>query len=71
MKRIKALYLTVRPSFLEGIARLFDFQGTLRRYNTATWNPSFDTRALQKDWFAVGKDLKNAIDSYGGRKTTR
>ena len=66
--------LFARPSFVEGIARLLDFAGTLQEYNGSRTNVEADTRALKNDWNAVGDDLRGAIKTYERQessKTTR
>ena len=56
-----------RPSFLEGVARIFDFGGTLNTYyyeSTDEDPREADARAIASDWEAVGKDMANAIGQY-------
>lgn len=52
------------PSFIEGIARLFDFGGTLNTYNSSKTDDEADKKALYSDWVAVGEDLKKAVSVY-------
>ena len=52
-------FLFARPSFIEGMARLFDFGGTLNEYNTVLMT---DETALALDWASVGADLWDALD---------
>ena len=57
-----------RPSFLEGIARIFDFGGTLNTYYLVSSDEDpreVDARAIASDWQAVGRDLASAIGQYG------
>lgn len=54
-------FLFSRPSFLEGIARLMDFGGTLTVFNTSTTPEHADARAAYEDWRAVGDDLRQAL----------
>ena len=49
-----------QPSFLEGMARLVDFAGSLNVYNYAASPDEADARALLSDWEAVGFDLLSA-----------
>lgn len=60
-----------RPSFLEGMASLFDFrQGKIKyalgRSATRIENTkrNTDSKALSSDWCAVGEDIKSAIKNY-------
>ncbi len=49
-----------RPSFLEGVARIFDFGGTLNTYYYVSTDEDpreADARAIASDWEAVGKDF--------------
>jgi hypothetical protein len=62
MGKIQSLYLTAQPSFLEGMARLFDFAGTLSVYNESRSPDEADIRALRADWQALGDDMRFAID---------
>ena len=53
-----------RPSFWEGVARLFDFGGTLNRYNYSKSEREADFRAIESDWQAIGEDLRNALTEF-------
>jgi hypothetical protein len=53
--------LFARPSFLEGIGRLFDFGGTLNQYNDSSTPQEADIKALRADWEAVGDALRTAL----------
>jgi hypothetical protein len=57
--------LFVEPSFIEGMARLFDTANSLNVYNTDESEKTADLKALKADWSAVGDDLKAAIEQYG------
>ena len=57
-------YLFARPSFIEGMARLFDFAGALNQYNTSPTPKQADALALACDWKQVGADMQHAIDQY-------
>ena len=59
--------LFAEPSFLEGMARLFDTANSLDIYNTDEEKEA-DLKALAADWRAVGDDLKTAIDQYGRQR---
>ncbi len=58
-KEIYRLYS--RPSFFEGIARLFDFRGRLNKYNFSRSNNEADFRSIESDWQFVGNDIRKAI----------
>jgi len=58
-------FLFARPSFLEGIARIFDFGNTLNEYNSSPSDDIADEVALRMDWGAVGDNLRNALREYG------
>ncbi len=58
-------YLFARPSFIEGVARIFDFGSTLEQYNESS-NPSLaDYRAIYDDVRVIGYDLWLAMQQYG------
>ena len=61
--------LYARPSFLEGVARVFDRGGVLNRYNRSRSEAEADYKAIASDWYTVGKDLREAI-SDGKKKNT-
>lgn len=52
--------LFARPSFIEGMARIFDFGGTLSAYNRREATEQADYLALSSDWYAVGNDMRHA-----------
>lgn len=54
-------FLFARPSFLEGIGRLFDIGGTLNEYNTSPTPQEADRIALTADWMSVGDALTSAM----------
>jgi hypothetical protein len=56
------------PSALEGVARLFDFAGTLNTYNSSLSEIEADTKAMAHDWVTVGADLQNALNMYEQEK---
>lgn len=56
--------LYAMPSFLAGVARLFDFWGLFTRYDTAPNERVADSRALLADWCAVGQDIRLATEPY-------
>lgn len=56
-----AYYLFVKPSFGQGLARIWDFRARLSMYNISTTPAEADLKALLSDWLAVGQDLNGAI----------
>jgi hypothetical protein len=51
-------------SFLKGCARVLDMGCTIDRERIARQINSKDPyEGLRKDWFAVGRDIKNAMDN--------
>lgn len=57
-------FLFARPSFLEGVARIFDFGGTLNEYNGLFTGPEADAEAIRSDWAAIGHDMRAAIGAF-------
>ena len=55
-------FLYARPSFVEGVARLFDFGNTLNEYNTSLTAEQADFLALRADWRVVARDLGIAFE---------
>ena len=55
-------YLFATPSFLAGVARLFDFGCTFDQYNRSESNAEADARAIASDWAMVGKDISFAMN---------
>lgn len=53
-----------RPSFVEGISRLFDLGATLQEYNSSETEQKVDMEEIRNDWRAVGDDLKFSISNY-------
>ena len=63
MSRLIAL-LFARPSFIEGIARIMDFQGSMSEYNFSTDGQATDQRAIRSDWLRVGADMRFARSEF-------
>lgn len=53
-------FLYARPSFIEGLAGLIDFGGTLNVYNASVSEEQADAIALLCDWRMIGQDLTEA-----------
>lgn len=58
------------PSFMKGVARVFDFSQSLDKYNTSPTTEEADFNAIKSDWEAVGKDIRVAIEKYGERQNS-
>lgn len=56
--------LFARPSFVEGIARILDFGGTLQAYNRSRSTRDADLNALRSDWRAIGSDIQRSMGEY-------
>ena len=59
-------FMFARPSFLEGMARIFDFGGTLNEYNYDQYSTDAeaDAAAIASDWDAVWQDWADAIGRW-------
>ncbi len=57
----RATYLFARPSFMEGMARLVDFGGSLNEYNVSLTGEEADLVALSADFAAVTDELRLAV----------
>jgi hypothetical protein len=60
----RSFFLFARPSFVGGVARLFDFGGTLNTYNISATSEMADARAFYEDWKAIGDDMRAALENY-------
>lgn len=61
--KVSSGLLRRRPSFLTGLASIFDFAGNLHRYEYES-GPDADARALASDWQAIGDDLWIAMGQF-------
>jgi len=61
-QRKQPFYLVSRPTFLSGLARIFDFAGSMKMYNESSNPQDADLVALGSDLFAISKDMRFAID---------
>ena len=60
-----------RPSFLEGLARIFDLGGTLRNdYKPTRTVYEIDVAAMRSDWIEIGRDIYEAIGAYADGGTS-
>ena len=53
-----------RPSFLEGMARMFDWFGGLNDYNISLTPEDADRLAMEADWHTIGNDFRQAIADF-------
>lgn len=60
--------LFVRPSFIEGLARIMDFGSGLQIYNYSKDGKDADFKALQNDWRQIGRDIELSISRYEQEK---
>ena len=63
---IQSDYLFARPSFIEGIGRIFDLSGSFNTYNQSRTPEEADARAVLEDWIAVGHDVHVALEQLHG-----
>lgn len=57
-------FLFAQPSYLSGVARIFDFGGALNEYNDLPTGEEADALALALDWAVVGDDIRAAMDAF-------
>jgi len=60
----RTYFLFARPSVIGGVARLFDFAGTLNTYNISATGDLADIRAFKQDWKAIGDDMRVILANY-------
>ncbi len=53
-------FLFARPSFTEGLARIFDFGNALNVYNESPTPVEADIYALHADWRVIGWEIRRA-----------
>lgn len=58
----RASFLFPMPSFVTGMARTFDFMGTIDEYQSDMGDDHIDTLAMYNDWRAIGDDLEAAME---------
>ncbi|MDO8432987.1 MAG: hypothetical protein Q7S58_11325 [Candidatus Binatus sp.] len=63
-KDVQTGFLFASPSFLSGIARLFDLFCQLDFYNVSRTPEEADARATYSDWRITGQDLRDAFWAY-------
>jgi len=61
LKRSSSFYFFIKPSFLEGMARVLDLGGTSQIELLITSPMQTDIEAIGHDWKTVGEDIKNSI----------
>ena len=62
-------YRFAMPSFLEGLARIFDFGGTLLEdYEVPGSGFEDDIAAMRSDWIVIGQDMRDVINTYPDHK---
>ena len=59
-----SFYLFARPSFSEGMGRVFDMAGSYNVYNTSLTPEEADAKAIMSDWLMIGNDIRNSIYEY-------
>ncbi len=57
-------FLFSKPTFLEGVARIFDFSNALESYNTSSTGEEADLRALENDVATIRADFQIVLDKY-------
>lgn len=65
-KKIYTHRAFIRPSILEGVARIVDVNNQLQRYkpSKATLYVRVDEQAIYSDWNAIGGDMRYAISTF-------
>ena len=67
MRKTYGRFNYARPSFIEGVARIFDFAGALDVYHTPQTDAErqrADTIALREAWVTVGGCMRDAIGRF-------
>lgn len=56
------------PSFIDGVASLVNHSPNLDRYHQDETPNEADINSLRADWFAIGKDLHDAVNTYAAKQ---
>ncbi|MSS73359.1 MAG: hypothetical protein EXS64_17995 [Candidatus Latescibacteria bacterium] len=62
-------FLFASPSFLQGMASIFDFGGFLLVFNQSRTPEEANEKAMRADWAMVGKDIQDALKKYSLAQT--
>ena len=62
--RIERASPYARPSFMTGLASIFDWSGALIGLGYGDVSEEIDTEVLQQDWMIVGQDLWDALGRF-------
>lgn len=57
-------FLFANPSFISGVAHIFDFEGSFVSYNRSRTPLEADSKAIYADWAAVGQALDEAVRQF-------
>jgi len=63
-KKVQSDFLFAQPSFASGAARAFDLWGRFDDYNRSETPAEADAKAIAADWFVIGQDIADSIDSH-------
>jgi hypothetical protein len=56
-------FLFAMPSFVSGMGRALDLGNTMTQYNFSDTPTEADVKALRSDWFAIGQDMRDAVNT--------
>jgi hypothetical protein len=59
-----ATFPFANPSFLNGVAHVFDFEGRFTTYNDSLNGEEADAKAIYCDWSIVGQSLCDAMNKF-------
>lgn len=57
----RSSFLFSQPSFIEGMARIFDFGCSIKDYNFSQSPDEADDIAMSNDWNAIYEDFESAF----------
>ena len=64
MGSLRTDYLVAQPSFLSGMARLFDLFGLFDSYKESRTSEEADAVATYLDWRITGEDIRNGAHKF-------
>ena len=60
--KVQTDFLFARPSYLSGVASVYDLWGQSVEYNTSATPAEADANAIFSDWAVVGQDILDAAN---------
>ena len=69
--KIYSMYRCSIPSFMSGLAKVFDIYGDCNKVTYSKSPGEADRRALQLDWEVIGLDIQKGIDDFNQKSKNK